>query len=162
MTRKVYKGSGADFISAVCLVLFGAAFTIAALRMRVFNNSLLVSPGLFPLILGGVFILLGLLLLRSAAKRGGWYEASHVLGKEHLHTFFTSPRVHKGTILLLLIVAYVATLGYVPFVWSTAGYLLVTFLYLKAMKFHWILLVSFLAAYAINFAFRDLFRIPMP
>jgi hypothetical protein len=30
------------------------------------------------------------------------------------------------------------------------------------MKLHWILLVSFLAAYAITFAFRDLFRIPMP
>ena len=42
------------------------------------------------------------------------------------------------------------------------GYLLVTFIYLKAMKLHWILLVSFLAAYAITFAFRDLFRIPMP
>jgi uncharacterized membrane protein YidH (DUF202 family) len=162
MTRKVYKGSGADFITAVCLVLFGAAFSIAALRMRVFNNSLLVSPGLFPLILGVVFILLGLLLLRSAAKRGGWEQASHVLGRENLHAFATSPRVRKAVVLLLLIIAYVAAVANFPFLWATVGYLLVTFIYLKAMKLPWILLVSFLAAYAITFAFRDLFQIPMP
>ncbi len=162
MSRKVYKGSGADFITAVCLALFGAAFSIAALRMRVFNNSLLVSPGLFPLILGAVFILLGLLLLRSAAKRGGWEQASHVLGRENLHAFAMSPRVRKAIVLLLFIVAYVTAVGHIPFLWATAGYLLVTFIYLKAMKPHWILLLSFLAAYVITFAFRDLFRIPMP
>ncbi len=162
MAHRVFKGSGADFISAVCFAIFGAAFCIAALRMRVFNNSLLVSPGLFPLILGAVFILLGLLLLRSAVKRGGWEQASHVLSGGNLHAFATSPRVHKAVVLLLIVVAYVAALGYIPFLWATAGYLLATFVYLKAMKLHWIVLVSFLAAYAITFAFRDLFRIPMP
>lgn len=162
MTGRVHKGSGADYISAVCLIIFGAAFSIAALRMRVFNNSLLVSPGLFPLMLGGVFILLGLLLFRSAAKRGGREQAFHVLGKENLRAFFSSPRVRKGTILLLLIVAYVLAVGQVPFLWATAAYLIVTFVYLKAMKLHWSVLLAFAAAWVITFAFRDLFRIPMP
>jgi hypothetical protein len=162
MTGRVHKGSGADYISALCLIVFGAAFSIAALRMRVFNNSILVSPGLFPLILGGVFILLGLLLFRSAALRGGREQAFHVLGKEHLNAFFSSPRVRKGTVLLLLVVAYVVAVGYFPFLWATAGYLIVTFLYLKAMKLHWSILLALAAAWAITAAFRDLFRIPMP
>jgi len=162
MTGRVHKGSGADFISAVCLIVFGAAFSAAALKMRVFNNSLLVSPGFFPLILGGVFILLGLFLLRSAAKRGGKDQALHVLGRNNLSAFFSSPKVRKGTVLLLLVVAYVVAVGYVPFLWATAGYLIVTFYFLKAMKLHWSVLLAFAAAWAITFAFRDLFRIPMP
>jgi hypothetical protein len=162
MTGRVHKGSGADYISAVCLIVFGAAFSAAALRMRVFNNSLLVSPGLFPLILGGVFILLGFLLLRSAAKRGGKEQALHVLGRNNLNAFFSSPRVRKGTVLLLLVVAYVVAVGFIPFLWATAGYLIVTFFYLKAMKLHWSILLAFAAAWVITAAFRDLFRIPMP
>ncbi len=158
----MHKGSGADYISALILMIFGAAFAGAALRMRVFNNSFLVSPGLFPLILGGVFILLGFLLFRSAAQRGGREQALHVLGKENLRSFFQSPRVRKGTVLLLFILAYVLTLGYLPFLWATAAYLIVTFIYLKALKLHWTVLLAFAAAWAITFAFRDLFRIPMP
>ena len=162
MAGKVHKGSGADYISALILMIFGAAFAAAALRMRVFNKSLLVSPGLFPLILGGVFILLGFLLFRSAAQRGGREQALHVLGKENLRAFYLSPRVRKGTILLLFMSAYVLTLGHIPFLWATAAYLFVTFTYLKAMMFHWSVLLAFAAAWAITFAFRDLFRIPMP
>lgn len=158
----MHKGAGADYISALVLMIFGAAFAAAALRMRVFNKSLLVSPGLFPLILGGVFILLGFLLFRSAAQRGGREQAFHVLGEENLRAFYLSPRVRKGTILLLFMVVYVMTLGYIPFLWATAAYLVVTFIYLKALKLHWTVLLAFAAAWAITFAFRDLFRIPMP
>lgn len=79
---------------------FGAALAIAALKMRVFNDSLLISPGLFPLILGGVFVLLGFFLLRSAARRGGREQASRILGMENLRAFAASPKVRKGMTLL--------------------------------------------------------------
>jgi hypothetical protein len=79
-----------------------------------------------------------------------------------LTAFFSSPKVRKGTVLLLLVVAYVAAVAYIPFLWATAGYLIVTFLYLKAMKLHWSILLAFAAAWVITAAFRDLFRIPMP
>ncbi len=143
-------------------MIFGAAMAIAALKMRVFNNSLLVSPGLFPLILGGVFVLLGFFLLRSAARRGGRGQASRILGMENLRTFAASPKVHKGMTLLAFIVVYVMALGHIPFMWATAAYLIVTFTYLKAMKLHWNLLLAVASAWAISFAFSDLFRIPMP
>ena len=162
MAHRAYKGSGADFISALCFMVFGAALAVAALKMRVFNNSLLVSPGLFPLILGGVFIVLGFFLLRSAAKRGGRGQASRILGTENLREFAASPRVHKGMTLLAFIVVYVMALGHIPFMWATAAYLIVTFTYLKAMKLHWNLLLAVASAWAISFAFSDLFRIPMP
>lgn len=143
-------------------MIFGAAMAIAALKMRVFNNSLLVSPGLFPLILGGVFVFLGFFLLRSAARRGGREQASRILGTENLREFTASPKVRKGITLLLFIVLYVLALGHIPFVWASAAYLIVTFTYLKAMKLHWNLLLAVAAAWAISFAFSDLFRIPMP
>ena len=162
MAHRATKGSGADFISALCFMIFGAALAVAALKMRVFNNSLLVSPGLFPLILGGVFVLLGFFLLRSAARRGGRGQASRILGMENLRTFAASPKVHKGMTLLAFIVVYVMALGHIPFMWATAAYLIVTFTYLKAMKLHWNIALSFAAAWAISFAFSDLFRIPMP
>ena len=162
MAHRATKGSGADFISALCFMIFGAALAVAALKMRVFNNSLLVSPGLFPLILGGVFIVLGFFLLRSAAKRGGRGQASRILGMENLREFAASPRVHKGMTLLAFIVVYVMALGHIPFIWATAAYLIVTFTYLKAMKLHWNLLLAVASAWAISFAFSDLFRIPMP
>ena len=162
MAEKVHKGSGADYIFAICLMVFGAAFAAAALRMRVFNNSLLVSPGLFPLILGGVFVLLGFLLFRSASERSGREQAFRILGKENLRAFLSSPRVRKGTILLLFIVAYVMAIGPLSFLWATAAYLIVTFVYLKAMKLHWSIFLAFTAAWVITFAFRNLFQIPMP
>ena len=162
MAHRATKGSGADFISALCFMIFGAAMAIAALKMRVINNSLLVSPGLFPLILGGVFVFLRFFLLRSAARRGGREQASRILGTEHLREFTASPKVRKGITLLLFIVLYVLALGHIPFVWASAAYLIVTFTYLKAMKLHWNLLLAVAAAWAISFAFSDLFRIPMP
>ncbi len=143
-------------------MIFGAALAIAALRMRVFNNSLLVSPGLFPLILGGVFLLLGFFLLRSAAKRGGRAQFARILGKENLHAFVASPKVRKGTTLLFFIVLYASALGHISFMWATIAYLIVTFTYLRAMKLHWNVLLAVAAAWAISFAFSDLFRIPMP
>ena len=141
---------------------FGAAMAIAALKMRVFNDSLLISPGLFPLILGGVFVLLGFFLLRSAAKRGGRGQASRILGMENLRTFAASPKVHKGMTLLVFIVLYVMALGHIPFVWASMAYLFVTFTYLRAMNFQWNVALAIGAAWAISFAFSDLFRIPMP
>ena len=162
MAHRAYKGSGADFISALCFMVFGAAMAVAALKMRVFNDSLLISPGLFPLILGSVFIVLGFFLLRSAARRGGREQASRILGTENLREFTASPKVRKGITLLLFIVLYVLALGHIPFVWASAAYLIVTFTYLKAMKLHWNLLLAVAAAWAISFAFSDLFRIPMP
>lgn len=162
MAHRAFKGSGADFISALCFMVFGAALAIAALKMRVFNNSLLVSPGLFPLILGGVFVLLGFFLLRSAARRGGRDQASRILGMENLRAFVTAPKVHKGMTLLFFIVLYVLALGHIPFMWATMAYLIVTFTYLRAMKFQWNVALAIGAAWAISFAFSDLFRIPMP
>ena len=162
MAHRATKGSGADFISALCFMIFGAALAVAALKMRVFNNSLLISPGLFPLILGGVFLVLGFFLLRSAAKRGGRTQASRILGTDNLRAFAASPKVHKGMTLLAFIVVYVMALGHIPFMWATAAYLIVTFTYLKAMKLHWNLLLAVASAWAISFAFSDLFRIPMP
>jgi len=162
MAKKVYKGSGADFITAICLALFGAAMAVAALRMRVFNNSLLVSPGLFPLILGCVFIVLAFFLFRSAARRGGRADAIRILRMENLRAFAASPKVHKGMTLLAFIVLYVMALGHIPFMWATAAYLIVTFTYLKAMKLHWNVALAVASAWAISYAFSDLFRIPMP
>ena len=162
MAHRATKGSGADFISALCFMVFGAAMAVAALKMRVFNDSLLISPGLFPLILGSVFIVLGFFLLRSAARRGGRGDAARILGMENLRGFAASPKVHKGMTLLAFIVVYVMALGHIPFMWATAAYLIVTFTYLKAMKLHWNLLLAVASAWAISFAFSDLFRIPMP
>ena len=153
--------AGADFITSIVIIIFGASFFIMARNMRTFRVYL-SSPGIFPMILGVIFILFGLSLLYNSYRRGGWTDARRILSACNLKESVMSPHSKKLGVLLLLMLGYVAMLGRISFVYLSMAYLLLTFSYLRAAKWYWIILISVLAPIAINLFFTSIFRIPMP
>ena len=153
--------AGADFITSIVLIIFGAAFFIIARNMRVFRVYL-SSPGIFPMILGIIFILFGCALFYNSYRRGGLADARRILSACYLKQSVASPNSQKLGVILFLIFVYVALLGRVSFVYLSMGYLFLTFLYLKAAKWYLIIPIAVLAPIAIHMFFTNIFRIPMP
>jgi hypothetical protein len=155
------KLAGADFITGVLLALFGVAFLINALNMRVYQ-TFFISPGFFPTILGVLFIFFGLFLIYASWRRGGLADARRILTPAYLKKSFTSPVFKKGGVVFLLILSYVALLGTVRFVYLSMGYLLLTFFFLKAARWYWIIPMAVVTSVAVEYVFTQVFRIPMP
>jgi putative tricarboxylic transport membrane protein len=55
------KRAGTDILAGLIFVGFGLAFAIASLRYEL-GRPLRMGPGYFPLVLGGILVLLGLLI----------------------------------------------------------------------------------------------------
>ena len=159
--RAIKYLSGADFITALVLVIFGAAFFIGARHMKTFR-IFFSSPGFFPMILGIIFIFFGLTLLYTSYLRGGFEDARRIISGSNLKKSVTSPVFKKCSVIFLLILAYVILLGEIDFVYLSMGYLFLTFSFLKAAKWYWIALIAVVAPIVIEMVFVNFFRIPMP
>lgn len=179
--EKDRKLAGADLLASLALIALGTWGIIVARGMKVFR-TLIISPGLFPLIIGGVFVLCGLVLLIMAIKRGGITDLGRLFSAGNIAGIYRSPTFRRGLVILGLIVLYVALFGsktiaklnfilnlgdkILPvntgFILITAGYLFATFSYLKAMRWTSALIVSVLAAVLIFLAFNQGFGIPIP
>jgi hypothetical protein len=175
------KMAGLDFLAALVFIIFGLAVCATASRMHVFR-TILVSPGLFPMILGSIFIVCGLVMLVISSRHGGPGYARQLLSAATLRAGVGSPRFRRGGIVFLLILAYVVLFGnetlaalnfsvtvgdtIIPFntgfILLTFGYLFVTFLYLKALPAGKAAAVSLIAAVAIFYAFSKGFGVPIP
>ena len=153
--------AGADFITAILLIIFGAVFYMGARSMKVYQ-MFFVSPGFFPMILGVLFVLFGVTLLYTSYLRGGWRDARRIVSGGNLKMCAASPVFKKWCVVFLLILVYVALLGKVSFVYLSMGYLFFTFIFLKAAKWYWIILISVTAPLAVQLVFVNFFRIPMP
>lgn len=175
------KMAGPDFLASIVLIGLGVATMVLSSQMRVFR-SLIISPGLFPFILGGVFIFFGAVLMIIAVRRGGPGRARRLLAPAHLLEIWRSPRFRRGMIIFLLILGYVLLFGnrsleelnftiaagayIIPvnpgFMGLTACYLFLTFSYLKAMRWQTALIVSLIASAVIFYTFNKGFGIPIP
>jgi hypothetical protein len=173
--------AGPDFLTSLVLIAGGIGVFVVSSRMRVFR-TLIISPGLFPMILGGVFVFFGVVIGIIALRRGGFGQAGRILSAEWLAAVRHSPRFHKGMIVFALILAYVLLFGNgwlaalnfhftigdeiipvnVGFFITTAGYLFLTFNYLKAMPPRTSLIVSAVSAMVLFYAFNKGFGIPIP
>jgi hypothetical protein len=77
----------ADFISSIIVLLFGIFIIVMAFRMPMsasyggVENFWYIAPALFPLFIGGAFILMGTVLCITAVKEGGLKELIASLGK---------------------------------------------------------------------------------
>jgi len=176
------KLAGVDLLGAIFFIALGIVVLYLSSQMKVFRNSLIISPGLFPMILGGVFILCGGVLLVMAILRGGVADCARILAPGHLAAIAKSPTFIRGACVFLFILLYVALFGNpylaklnfpleigsrmvlvnVGFILLTFSYLFVTFLYLKAMKWSAAFAVSLIAAVVIFFSFNQGFGIPIP
>ena len=175
------KLAGADFLTSLVLMAMGGGVFVLARQMRVIRN-VSTSPGLFPMILGIVFMFFGVVMCVIALRRGGWAQAKQILSAEWLSGVWHSPRFRKGAIVFALIVVYVLLFGNeylamlnfnvaaageiipvnIGFLVTTAGYLFCTFNYLKAMRPASSAIVSLLAALAVFYTFNKGFGIPIP
>ena len=160
-TRAIKYLSGADFITAIVLVIFGTAFYMGARNMRAYR-IFFSSPGFFPMILGILFIFFGLTLLYSSYLRGGFADARRIISIGNLKRSVASPIFKKCSVIFLLILSYVVLLGEIDFVYLSMGYLFLTLFFLKATKWYWITLISIVAPIVIEMVFVNFFRIPMP
>jgi hypothetical protein len=176
--------AGADFITALALIIFGIVLFIGAWNMKV-KEIFFTSPGFFPMILGIIFVLFGLVLLYTSLMRGGLMDACRIVSFDNMKKCAASPVFRKGSVVFLLILVYVALLGKsdfyvflfgqydlhvtlfgkvekIDFALLSMAYLFLTFLFLKAAKWYWIILLSVIAPIAIHIVFVNFFRIPMP
>jgi hypothetical protein len=161
--QKPGRLAGADFITAVLLALFGAGLLVGSLNMKTRAAYMFwISPGFFPMILGGLFIFFGLLQMYTSSRRGGCQDALRILSAANLKRGFTSPIFKKGGVVFLLILGYVSLLKTVDFVPLSMGYLFLTFLFLKAEKWYWLIVIAAAAPFIVQLVFNHLFRIPMP
>ncbi|MDR2174711.1 MAG: tripartite tricarboxylate transporter TctB family protein [Synergistaceae bacterium] len=161
MSNKIQKLAGADFLTAILLILFGAAFFVGARSMKVYQ-IFFVSPGFFPMILGIAFIFFGCVLLYASSLRGGRADALRILSGANLKRGFTSPVFKKGGTVFLLILGYVALLGTFDFAVLSMAYLFLTFLFLRAAKWYWMIAISVAAPVVVQLVFSQVFRIPLP
>ena len=181
MDRDNRRLAGADFISAGIFVATGVLTVVLSLRMRIFR-TIIVSPGLFPVIIGGVFVVFGGVILFLAVRRGGVAEAGSILSAANFLATWRSPRFRRGMAIFLAILAYVLLFGHpwlarlnfafvagntmipvnVSFFLTSGGYLVFNFLYLKAMRPSMAIVVSILSSLAIFYAFSMGFGIPIP
>ncbi|MDR2391312.1 MAG: tripartite tricarboxylate transporter TctB family protein [Planctomycetota bacterium] len=173
--------AGSDFIASAIFIATGMLTIILSLRMRIFR-TIIVSPGLFPVIIGGVFVVFGGVIFILAIRRGGVAEAGSILSAANLLATWRSPRFRRGMTIFLAILAYVLLFGHpwlarlnfafvagdvmipvnVSFFLTTGGYLVFNFFYLKAMRPSMAILVSILSALAIFYAFSIGFGVPVP
>jgi hypothetical protein len=102
--------AGPDFVASLAFILSGAAIIAMSLRMQVFR-TIIVSPGLFPAIIGGVFVFFGGIILVISARRGGAARARAMLSGGNLLAIWHSPRFRRGMIVFLSILSYVLLFG---------------------------------------------------
>lgn len=156
------KDMTGDIIMGFLLIISGIAIAIVALGMKVFRNFL-DAPGFFPLILGCIFVLLGVALSFPALKKAGFSTVKNTFSKSTLSAFFKNDKTLRVTILLALMFIYAYILiGRINFTVATSLYLFFTMLYIKSTKWWLVVLISIVASVTISVVFKYGFRIPLP
>lgn len=156
------KSVAGDIIMGFILIVSGIAIVINSSHMKVFR-TFLDAPGLFPMILGFIFIILGMMLCIPAIRLNGISELKKTFSKSQLLVFIKDDKTFRVMVLLLLMVVYIYILiGKVHFTIATAIYLFFTMLYLKSTSWWKNLIISILASVLISVVFKYGFRIPLP
>ncbi len=163
MQNKKERKAAKDFASGILLVIFGILIIVDSLQMKVFN-TFLDAPGFFPVIVGGVIIVLGGVLAFIGFKLGGVQELKEVMNGKALKEAVTSDETVRVLILIGMMVIYIwVLLGRMHFILSTSIYLTANFLYLKAAKHWWIsIIIAAATSVAVYYAFKLGFGITMP
>ena len=157
------RSAAKDFVFGVLLTAFGIYVIIDSLCMKIYN-TFIDAPGFFPLIIGAVLVVLGVILAVLGFRAGGIAELKEVCNAKFLLDFIKNDRTVRVLILLGMMVIYVYVLiGWIPFVAATSIYLTANFLYLKACKHWWTaIIIAVVASFAVYYAFRFGFKITMP
>ncbi|NCC63939.1 MAG: tripartite tricarboxylate transporter TctB family protein [Spirochaetia bacterium] len=159
---QLQKTTTSDLIMGVLLLGFGIFLIVEALGMRVYN-TFLDAPGFFPLILGIIFIVFGIVMLIGAFRGGSIEAAKTTLHKDSLLAMALKPTTKRVVILSFIMVVYIyGLIGRIHFTIATVLYLFVTFWYLKSTTLIKNIIISVVAALLISAVFQYVFKIPLP
>lgn len=156
------KTTTSDLVMGVLLFAFGIFLIVESLGMKVYN-TFLDAPGFFPLILGIIFIVFGLVMFIGALRGGSVAAAKNTFTKATLTTLFLNPQSKRVVILSFFMVVYIfGLIGRVHFAIATFLYLFVTFFYLKSTTLVKNIIISAISALVIGAVFQYVFKIPLP
>lgn len=157
------RSAAKDCVVGILLAVFGVYVVVESLGMKIYN-SFIDAPGFFPLIIGVVLTMLGVILAVIGIKAGGGKELKEILNPQFLKGFIKNDGTIRVLILLGMMAIYVyVLLGRIPFVAATSIYLAANFFYLHACKHWWsAILIAIVASFAVYFAFRYGFSIMLP
>ncbi len=155
----------ADFFTSIFLFLLGLIVFIISIRMPTFRElgaNPYSAPGIVPMILGVIIVIMGAILFtRSVISKG--YKIS--LSFQGLKLFFKNNSIKRLFIALFLSVFYVILLGKINYFLLTTIYifLFVWSFELKTKKtLFFALLEAVLIAACISYVFRYLFLVTLP
>lgn len=159
---QIKKTGTSDLIMGVLLFVFGIYLIVESLGMKVFN-TFLDAPGFFPLILGIIFCLFGIVMFNGALKGGSVEAAKKTFHKDSLKALILKPETKRVVILSFFMVVYIyGLIGRIHFTIATTLYLLVTFWYLKSTNWLKNIIISVLSGVLISVIFQYVFKIPLP
>lgn len=160
--EKTDKYSAADLVMGILLIMAGIAVIYSSLQMKVYK-TFLDAPGFFPLILGIIFNILGLLMIVSAARRKGHLHVFDIFSPLRFKAVIESIEFRRVSVLIFLMVVYIFVLiGRVHFTLATFLYLFFTFLFLKSTSVIKNLAISLVTALLVSALFTEIFSIPLP
>ena len=146
----------------VLLIAFGIFLIVESLGMKVYN-TFLDAPGFFPLILGIIFIVFGLVMLVGALRGGSIEAAKNTFTKAALMKLFWNPQAKRVVILTFFMVVYIfGLIGRVHFAIATFLYLFVRVFDLKSTALVKNIIISAISALVIGAVFQYVFKIPLP
>ena len=155
----------ADFFTSIFLFLLGLIVFIISIRMPTFRElgaNPYSAPGIVPMILGVIIVIMGAILFtRSVISKG--YKIS--LSFQGLKLFFKNNSIKRLFIALFLSVFYVILLGKINYFLLTTLYifLFVWSFELKTKKtLFFALIEAVLIAACISYVFRYLFLVTLP
>lgn len=159
---KEQKKAVGDFIVGLILLIGGIYVMVTSLNMKVFKNFT-DAPGFFPLFLGGVLTLLGIILALQSYKKGALPIMKDIFSREGLKSFFKDDRTVRTVILVVIMIIYIYILiGRMHFAIATMLYLVSTMLFLRSTNWWKAIIISAISTLIICLVFQYGFRIPLP
>jgi len=152
-----------DFITSLVLMLACVGVIIVAYGDHIKSRkAFYASPGFMPIIIAGSLFLLAVSLMRQSLKNSSVKErVTRVLGA--IPRGAGSPRFKNSLIALGFFAVYIfALLRFLPFWLASLILLFVCFVYLKASKLVFCVLISALSIGGIVLLFQIIFHVPMP
>ena len=156
-----------DIAFGIFLLILGAAYFISAFRMPRGNlggnfggSTLALSPGLLPMFVSGVLILLSTVMIIQSVREGSRITGDDV--KKAL-AFWKQKSVQRTALIVLLIFIYAFFgLEYLPYTVATFLFLFLFMFLFKAGSVPRILLISVVVTAALWFFFGKIAAIPLP
>lgn len=129
------KGIAAkDLVFSIVLIIFSIYIIVTSLGLKFFN-TFIDGAGFFPLIIGCVMLILGIVLLYVAVMCGGVKELKQSLSGESVTSFVKNDKTLRVIILIAMMVIYMYVLvGRLHFILATSIYIFANYLYLGACQ----------------------------